>query len=326
MPATSVRDIIVHDDDLIAATHGRGFWILDNITPLRQMGSAGMYKPQTAVRVRWNMNTDTPLPPDEPASKNPPDGAILDYYLGAAATGPATLEILDAGGAVVRKYSSADPVPETDPMFPVPTYWIRPHQGLETGAGMHRFLWDMKYTPLPAGGGRGGLPIAAIAHDTAPAPNSIWAAPGRYTVKLTVDGKSYSQPLTVRMDPRVKTPPAGLQQQFTLSKQLYDDALAVGKALEQIRAARGRLGTLEAQVRAIEGAVAGGGRGAGRGAAPAGPETLNSALGSLSSLIQILQAADVTPPTQMVAAVAGRHAAVARLIRQWNSLRAQIKP
>ena len=100
----------------------------------------------------------------------------------------------------------------------------------------------------------------------------------------------------------------------------------MGKALEQIRAARGRLGTLEAQVRAIEGAVAGGGRGAGRGAAPAGPETLNSALGSLSSLMQILQAADVTPPTQMVAAVAGRHAAVARLIRQWNSLRAQIKP
>jgi len=183
----------------------------------------------------------------------------------------------------------------------------------------------MKYTPLPCGG-RGGLPIAAIAHDTAPAANSIWAAPGRYTVKLTVDGKSYSQPLTVKMDARVKTPTAGLQQQFTLSKQLYDDALKVAKALDQIRAAQGRLGPLEAQVRAIEGAANGGGRGAGRGAAPAGPETLNSALGSLSSLIQTLQAADVTPPTQMVAAVAGRHAAVARLIQQWNSLSAQMKP
>src|SRR3982750_856808 len=106
MPASSVRDIIVHDDDLIAATHGRGFWILDDITPLRQVtdtvaaAPAFLFKPETAVRVRWNMNTDTPLPPDEPASKNPPDGAILDYYLGAAASGPVTLEILDAAGVV----------------------------------------------------------------------------------------------------------------------------------------------------------------------------------------------------------------------------------
>ena len=279
MPASSVRDVIVHDDDLIAATHGRGFWILDNITPLRQAGTEGLYKPQTAVRVRWNMNTDTPLPPDEPASKNPPDGAMIDYYLDAAASGPVTLEILDAAGGVVRKYSSADPLPSIDPMFPVPAYWIRPHRGLETGAGMHRFLWDLRYTPLPGGGGRGGLPIAAIAHDTAPAPNSIWAAPGRYTVKLTVDGKSYSQPLTVKMDPRVKTPPAGLQQQFTLSKQLYDDVIAVGKTLEQIRAMRAKLGPLEPKVRAIEGAAGGGGRGGGRGAAPAGPRDLKQRSG-----------------------------------------------
>jgi len=191
---------------------------------------------------------------------------------------------------------------------------------------MHRFLWDMRYTPLPVGGGRGGLPIAAIAHDTAPVPNSIWAAPGRYTVRLTVDGKSYSQPLTLKMDPRVKTTPAGLQQQFTLSKQLYDDAVAVGKALEQIRAARGSLGPLEAQARAIEGAAGGGGRGGGRGAAPAGPDTLNSVLGALGGLMQTLQAADVTPTTQMAAAVANRRAAAARLIQQWNAVRAQAKP
>jgi photosystem II stability/assembly factor-like uncharacterized protein len=143
MPASSVRDLIVKDDDLVAATHGRGFWVLDNITPLRQVAAntadtpAVLLKPQTAVRVRWNMNTDTPLPPDEPAGLNPPDGAMIDYYLKSNATGPVTLEILDAAGARVRRYSSADPVPPPpDPAtFPVPLYWVRPPLRLSTAAG-----------------------------------------------------------------------------------------------------------------------------------------------------------------------------------------------
>jgi photosystem II stability/assembly factor-like uncharacterized protein len=326
MPAGSVRDIIVHDDDLIAATHGRGFWILDDITPLRQItdtvaaAPAFLFKPETAVRVRWNMNTDTPLPPDEPASKNPPDGAILNYYLGAAASGPVKLEILDAAGVVIRSYSSSDPEPPVDPNLPVPTYWVRPPHSLPATPGMHRYTWDMHYTPLPGGGGRGGgLPIAAIVHDTAAPPNSIWAAPGRYTVRLTVDGKSYTQPLILKMDPRVKTPALGLQQQFTLSKALYDDVVAAQKALAEIRGLRSQ----DPRVTALAGAGGGGGRG-GRGAVAAGPDSLNSVAAALGGLMQTLQAADVTPTTQLVAAVTERRAALGRLLARWAALKGEL--
>ena len=143
---------------------GAGFWILDDITPLRQIDAttaaneaAILFKPQTALRVRWNTNTDTPLPPDEPRLPNPPEGAIIDYYLKSAASGPVTLEIFDADGRLVRRYSSADPVPPLpDPTdAPLPLYWYRPPQGLSAAAGMHRFTWDVHYQPLGGGGGGG---------------------------------------------------------------------------------------------------------------------------------------------------------------------------
>src|SRR5712691_3149215 len=268
MPATSIRDLIVKDDDLVAGTHGRGIWILDDITPLRQVGdpervalqengdsrratlsgSPVLFKPQVAYRVRQNTNTDTPIPPDEASGQNPPDGAIINYTLESAASGPVTLEILDAAGKPVRHYSSDDPIERPDPATaPVPVYWYRLPQRLSTAAGTHRFLWDLHYQPLRGGGGRGGLPIAAVPHDTPPAPNSPWAAPGQYIVKLTVNGKSSTQPLTLKMDPRVTTPALGLAQQFTLSKQLYDGVLAVQKAQDEIRAMRDRSARLLAE-------------------------------------------------------------------------------
>jgi photosystem II stability/assembly factor-like uncharacterized protein len=161
MPASSIRDLAIKDDDLAAGTHGRGFWILDDITPLRQINAevagaaAFLYKPESAIRVRWNMNTDTPLPPDEPAGQNPPDGAIIDYYLGAAASGAVTIEILDSAGALVRRYASTDPAEPADPNLAIPAYWVRPPHPLSSLPGMHHFLWDLHYTPL--GGGRGGM-------------------------------------------------------------------------------------------------------------------------------------------------------------------------
>ena len=224
MPATSIRDLVVKDDDLVVATHGRGFWILDDITPLRQLGSpvAGvqLFTPARALRVRWNMNTDTPLPQEEPAGQNPPDGAVIDYYLAAAAEGPVTLEILDAGGAIVRKYSSEDAAEPLRDESNVPAYWIRPTLRLSTAAGMHRFVWDLHYEAPP--GMRRSFPIAAVFHDTPREPSGPWAMPGAYRVRLTANGKSVTQPLTVRMDPRVKTPVPALQRQFSLSKQLSD--------------------------------------------------------------------------------------------------------
>jgi photosystem II stability/assembly factor-like uncharacterized protein len=224
LPASSVRDLMIKNDDLIAATHGRGFWILDNITPLRELNRNQrenlLFKPQSAFRVRVNLNTDTPLPPDEPAGENPPDGGMIDYFLSTNANGPVTIEIKDGKGQSVRKYSSADAPVEANPKrLKIPSYWIRRPQSVSTKAGMHRFLWDMHYAPVPDL--EPEFPISATYRNTAPAATSPWAAPGDYTVTLTIGGKTFSQPLVVAMDPRVKTSAANLQEQFDLSWQLY---------------------------------------------------------------------------------------------------------
>jgi photosystem II stability/assembly factor-like uncharacterized protein len=323
MPATSIRDLTVKGDDLAAATHGRGFWILDDITPLRQLtesvtsGAAFLFRPQRATRVRWDTNTDTPLPADEPAAENPPDGAIIDYYVGAENAGAVTLEISDAAGKPVRRYSSDDPLEQPDPMLPIPRYWLRPQERVANSSGIHRFVWDLHYAPVP--GVRPAYPIAAVPHNTAPERTSPWVLPGVYTVKLTAGGRSYTQRLTVRMDPRVHTSIAALTEQFTLSKQLYDDELACAAILDQIRVARPKLAQnpdLNQKLTALEGAT--GGRG-GRGA-PAGPDTLNSVRAALSNLGRLLQAADSAPTTQETAAVADRHKAFLALQQRWQSL------
>jgi len=221
MPATSIRDLVIHEDDLVLGTHGRSFWILDNITPLRQIivnKETTLLKPQKAIRVRWNMNPDTPLPPEEPAGENPPDGAIIDYYLKNDNAAPLVLEILDAKGNIVRSFSSKDTL-YTIPSVNIPLYWIRPQQILAAEAGAHRFLWDMKYAPLnlPA-----QYPIAAVVHNTAPASTAPWVLPGNYTLRLKVDGKVLEQVITIVMDPRVKTSSTDLKRQFDLSMICYE--------------------------------------------------------------------------------------------------------
>jgi len=224
MPASSVRDVIIKSDDLVAATHGRGFWILDNITPLRQFkGKASdptLLRPQTGLRVRGSLNPDTPLAPDEPAGENPPDGAMIDYFLAKDSSGPVSIEIKDSKGQSVRKYSSTDAPAKYDPKkLRIPEYWIRPLQSVSTKAGMHRFLWDMHYDPVP--NVEPEYPMTATYRNTAPASTSPWVAPGSYTVVLTADGKSFNQPITVQIDPRVKASAGDLQEQFDVSWQLY---------------------------------------------------------------------------------------------------------
>jgi hypothetical protein len=205
MPATSIRDLVVHGEDLVVGTHGRSFWILDDVSPLRQMSAeiaaapAHLFDPRPAIRFPRNTNTDTPLPPEEPGGKNPPDGAILYYYLKSAPASPAVLEIADTSGRVVRRYSSADRAPQPPPM-PVASYWLRPFQPLSAEPGMHRFVWDLHAAPAGAGG-RGGAPISAIFNDT-PIGQGEWMPPGVYTVRLTVDGKVYTRELRVKPDPR----------------------------------------------------------------------------------------------------------------------------
>jgi len=333
MPATSIRDLIVKDDDLVVATHGRGFWILDDVSRLRQMepavtdADAFLFQPQVATRVRWNMNTDTPLPPDEPAGRNPPDGAIIDYWLKRAPAGPVMLEILDTADALVRRYSSADAVDPIDPNLGVPTYWIRPVPGLSAEPGMHRSLWDLHYAPAPDS--QASYPIAAIAHDTAPSPASPWALPGDYTVRLTVDGQRYTQPLTVRMDPRVTTSAAGLAEQFRLSKQMYDGIAVAQAALAQISGVREQVAALQpratgavqdalaafdARAAALEGG--GGGRFGGGSL-----DTLGGVSGALGQVMNLLQGADASPTPVMAAAATERSEALGRVVRRWNALK-----
>jgi photosystem II stability/assembly factor-like uncharacterized protein len=238
MPATSVRDLILKDDDIAVATHGRGFWILDNISALRQSeigaDATTLFKPQTAWRVRWNLNTDTPLPPDEPQGENPPEGAMIDYRL-AGNAGPVTLEIKDNKGAVLRRYASSDPVPTPDPKLKIPRYWVKQPQPLSGEAGLHRFYWDLHIEPLkevePA------YPMTAVFQKTAPQPTGPWVPPGEYSVVLTAAGKTFTQPLSVKLDPRVKVLPADLAKQFDLSKALYETRatlLPIGKSFDAL--------------------------------------------------------------------------------------------
>lgn len=178
-----------------------------------------IFDDQPTIRVRWNLNPDTPLPPDEPAGQNPPDGAMIDYYLKQEVTGEVTLDIVDNKGKVIRHYSSNDTlykISEVD----IPLNWIRPQQILSAEAGSHRFLWDMHYAPLDL---PPSYPISAIYKNTAPQPTSPWVMPGNYTVKLFANGETFSQPLVIKMDPRVKTSLPELQKLHDLALQCYEN-------------------------------------------------------------------------------------------------------
>ncbi len=225
LPHTSMRDLWIHDNDLIVGTHGRSFWILDDITALREVknlstSEAHLFTPAPAVRIQRDTYTDTPLPPDEPFAANPPDGAILDYYLPHASS-PVTLEILDARGQLVRKFSSTDKPEVTEEELKkqlIPLYWLRPFQALSADAGMHRWVWDLHY-PAPDST-RHEYPISAIPGDTPRLPLGPTAMPGTYTARLTVDGKNYTASFVLKMDPRVKTSTAGLERKFQLETRL----------------------------------------------------------------------------------------------------------
>ncbi|MHB1023301.1 MAG: WD40/YVTN/BNR-like repeat-containing protein [Acidobacteriaceae bacterium] len=237
LPHTSMRDLLVKNDDLIVATHGRAFWVLDDVSPLRELTAeagrktAMLFAPAAAWRVRRDTNTDTPLPADEPAGENPPDGAILDYNLPQNVQGAVTLEILDSKGKVLRRYSSNDPVtptPEELRTDLIPDYWPLLHGPLPKTAGMHRRVWDLHETAPTAI--HYEYPIAAVPHRTPLTPQGPLVLPGTCTVQLTVDGHSESAPLTVKMDPRVHTSFADLETLHTAQVTMAASLDALSKA------------------------------------------------------------------------------------------------
>ena len=347
MPAISVRDIQVKDDascmcsDLVAGTHGRGFWILDDVTPLREAAEAAaasgayLFKPAPAVRVRFATNDPTPWPPELPAGENPPNGAIVDYYLPAAA-GEVKLEILNAQGKTLRTYASTDPVrtpdPATDPVAynklcqqtptapdcGLPLYWPAPPQVLRTTAGMHRFSWDMHYDPIPggAGGGRGGGG-GAVPHRTYPAVASPWVAPGSYTVRLTANGKTLTQPITVKMDPRVKVTPE-VQRIFTLTAQMEANARIAADAYKQAREltaklkARPQSAANDALIKQLE------------DIAPEETGNLASIGSQMVASVMGMQGSELPPTAAALEACAQQEASYTALMTKWSALKAKV--
>jgi photosystem II stability/assembly factor-like uncharacterized protein len=336
LPHSSMRDLWIHDDDLIVATHGRSFWILDDITPLRQISEAMekspafLFKPGAAYRVMRDTNTDTPIPPDEPTAQNPPDGAIVDYFLAQPAEGAVKIEILDAQSKVVRRYSSTDKPQLSEEDLAkqlIPPYWVPKHKALATTAGMHRWVWDLHYaTPVST---RYDYPIAAVPRDTPRLPLGPSALSGQYTVRLTVDGHTFTEPLTVKMDPRVKTPREGLVQIFQLQSKLAKMMTESSQALLEARPAHEQLQKLAGQANgpvadAISAfdkklsALLGGG---GFFAPPSPKPTLGRVNGDTSALYAELGRADATPTTAQMSATAETEKVFAEVSKQWKELK-----
>jgi len=359
MPAVSVRDIKVKDDstclcsDLVAGTHGRGFWILDNVTPLRQVAEARaadgayLFRPATAVRVRPGMNDPTEWPPEVPHGENPPPGGIIDYYLASDAAAPVTLEILDGAGNVIRSYASDDPVLEPDPALDpdgydqicrrdptapncrVPLYWPAPQMVLSTDKGMHRFSWDLHFEPMGDEPREGGGATGAVPGRTYPRVEAPWTPPGEYTVLLTVDGKSLTQPISVRLDPRVQTPAEDLALVASLSREMYDGAMAAhaayqearrlveeleNRSTEEARALRTRIEVLAPPPSPTSSRRY-------RFAAPSGPPTLESLSRTMMDAAMAMQDAEAAPTAREIAACDEARELYQEVMGRWEALR-----
>jgi len=323
MPATSIRDLVIHEDDLVVGTHGRSAWILDNIAPLRELAKsrgngAFLYSPSDTYRVRWNMFSDTPLPPEEPTGQNPPDGAILDYQLNKNVK-TVKLEIMDAQGNVIRTYTSDDKPEVLDSTTMAhPTYWIRPQQSLGTAQGHHRFVWDLRHEP-PRGASR-QFSIAAVYKNTPSGPHGPFVTPGTYRVRLTAAGKSTERPLTIKMDPRVTITEGALQLQTELSKTCYDAYHQLQSIVEAIDDKRnpssaqsalrgnGSVGdpdTMYGSIRQTD----------------ANRETLVGLQQKFLFMMNLVQAADVQPTSQTVQAIKTLNESMETLKARWAKMK-----
>jgi photosystem II stability/assembly factor-like uncharacterized protein len=317
LPTTSVRDVTIHGDDLVIATHGRGFYVLDDIVPLRALaGNAApgihLYPQAAAYRVNEPNFTGTPMPKDEPLSVNPPLGAIIDYALPATATSPVQVAIYDQAGAVVSRFSSTDPVKPIDlSKLPVAPEWVVSSRPPAAGPGHHRFVWDLHYAK-PAG----------LKEENTPP--GVWAPPGRYTIELTTNGQVLRQPLTILADPRVRVSQADFDAEFHLAKQIEAQRVRVRTMLEQARDLKESLAKLKghADADALSAELD---RFLGE-AAPIGgtsdPTTLTSVSEWLDNLAQAVDGADGAPSPDNLRGYAALVAALDAIEPRWRSFEA----
>jgi photosystem II stability/assembly factor-like uncharacterized protein len=254
LPTATVTDLTVHGDDLVASTYGRALWILDDITPLRQFDAewphsdAYLLRPRNTVRTRWDMSQDTPLPPETPAGDNPPDGAIIDYFLKSAPTGDIKLSIYDSQDHLVREFTNVPPPFDKTPAN-APEYWFAPPPALTKNLGLNRFTWDLRYPPMKAmrygyygnvldyieyTGSDHAIP-GKFPRELQPGP---FVVPGKYSLVLTANGRTSRQPLTVTLDPRVQASQSDLVKQLDVETSISDQMATSYNAYDQVQALR----------------------------------------------------------------------------------------
>jgi photosystem II stability/assembly factor-like uncharacterized protein len=242
LPVSSVRDLTIHGDDLVIATHGRSFWILDNITPLRQTSEARkanvawLYHPSAAIRVDNDDFVGTPLPPEEPTAENPPSGAMIDYFLKSPVS-KVMLEVFDPQHKLARRFSSEDQSATKHAALAVAERWLPKPEVLAKSPGMHRFVWNLTW-------GSSGAPAADEEAESRnpPGPKAI---PGIYEIRLTVDGQVHTQPLEITMDPRSAATPEILRQQFQLANQIFAETMEARRVLAQINSVQKQIGAAQ---------------------------------------------------------------------------------
>lgn len=346
LPTASVRDLAVHGSDLVAATYGRALWVLDNVSPLRQFApevtssEAYFFRPEQALRWRWDNNQETPLPPEVPTGDNPPDGAILDYYLKSVPAGEITLTITDPQGNVVQRYSSKAETAQDEMPKNVPDYWLAPPAVLPVKPGLNRFVWNLRYPAPPAlRYGYFGEKLAyqeftltngaVPGHTSGEMVQGPLAVPGQYEATLQVNGKTYRQTITVAMDPRVKASQADLVEQFNLQRKIanalaetvarYNDVAAMKKevaerqkAIEQNSGAKDANDALQKFAKNLDVLQTGNGDAPGYG-------VLNR---ELARLALMMEEGDARPSATMVAATQENFASLEKVEAEWQKVKA----
>jgi len=326
LPVTSVHDLVIHDDDLVIATHGRSFWILDNITPLRQameIGGAGawLYRPATAVRVDNAGFMGTPLPPEEPTAENPPNGAVIDYFLRSPAE-QVKLEIFDSHHDLVRRFSSDTKRQANHPAVPIAERWLAKPLIPEKTAGMHRLVWNLAW----------GVQLPDLGEDEEyAAPRGPRASPGDYQVHLTVDGKTVRQPLHINMDPRSTATSQDLAQQVKLGREIFSEALDARKALSAVRTLQNQLSDLQPKLQqnpdlkasadisasALKTIIAG------NSSREMGLEEAGT---GLAAALRVVESSDRSVPTQALELYRESSVAAKNALEKWNDFKSKLLP